>query len=485
MTAVLVIDVGTTTLRAAIVDDRLDIVAIDARATTPSAPAPGLVEFDPAAMASAALAAAEAVIACSPSPPVAVGITNQRASAVAWDRVTGEPIGPGLGWQDLRTIGDCIRAAQQGVHIAPNQTATKAAWLLEHHVAGRPPEDVCIGTVDSWLAWNLSSNRLHVTDHTNAAVTGLCGPDDVHWSERVLGVLGIPAASLPTIVPSSGIAGEAAALTGAPPIAAIVGDQQAALIGQGCVEPGATKITFGSGGMLDMYVGTAPPGSAQRLEHGSYPIVAWSHGDRVTYGLESIMLSAGTCIEWLQELGLIESPGSTADLAATVESAEGVTFVPALAGLGTPYWDFGACGALFGLTRGSTSAHVVSAVLDGVAQRGVDLLEAAVADAAAARPASLRVDGGMSANAVFVQALADLAEMSVEVSPLTDATTRGAGFLAGWAVGLWSDVTDASALWAPARIVEPRSDRRADRTRWASAIERSRSWIPELSALDF
>src|SRR3990170_4320224 len=190
MTAILVLDVGTTTLRAAIVDERLNIVALDARAARPTVPAPGLVEFDPAEMAAAALAAAESAIGRAPEAPVAVGITNQRASAVMWDRATGVPIGPGLGWQDLRTVGDCIRARQDGLHLAPNQTVTKAAWLLTNHLGGRDPDDVRIGTVDSWLAWTLSGGAVHVTDHSNAAVTGLCGPDDLRWNNQVLDMLG-------------------------------------------------------------------------------------------------------------------------------------------------------------------------------------------------------------------------------------------------------------------------------------------------------
>jgi glycerol kinase len=197
------------------------------------------------------------------------------------------------------------------------------------------------------------------------------------------------------------------------------------------------------------------------------------------------MLSAGASVEWLHDLGVVDSASVSGAVAATVDSAGGVVFVPALGGLGTPHWDFGATGTVCGLTRGSTSAHLVRAVLDGVAHRGVDLLQAAVADAALDRPSALRIDGGMSANDVFVQALADLAELPVEVSPVPDATTRGAAFLAGMAVGLWDDIGDAAALWSPARVVDPKHDRRADRARWAEAITRARSWIPELSSLDF
>ncbi len=222
---------------------------------------PGLVEFDAAALAAEALAAATVVMSLSPEPPIAVGITNQRASTVLWDRTTGEPLGPGLGWQDLRTIGECFAAKSAGLRLAPNQSATKLAWLLEHGLGDRASGDVCFGTVDSWLAWSLSGAALHITDHTNAAVTGLCGPNDVRWNERVLELFAIPDSTLPTIVPSSGVVGDATALPGAPPIAALVGDQQASLVGQGCVRPGMAKITFGTGGMLDLCLGSTPPAS--------------------------------------------------------------------------------------------------------------------------------------------------------------------------------------------------------------------------------
>lgn len=485
MSVLLVLDVGTTTLRAAIVDERLDIVDLESRSLPPDSPHPGLVEFDAAAMAAAAIAAATAVLARSPDRPLAVGITNQRASTVVWDRATGEPIAPALGWQDLRTVMACITAkAEHDLMLAPNQSATKVAWLLDN-VEGARSRDLCFGTVDTWLAWTLSRGTLHVTDHTNAAVTGLFAGDHTGWSERNAGLLGVPTSILPEVVSSSGVVGEATALDGAPPIAALLGDQQGSLVGQGCVLPGLAKITFGTGAMLDMCVGPLPPASAQRGRHGTFPIVAWSRNGELTWGIEAIMLSAGTNVEWLRDgLGLIQSAAASHDVAATVESADGVTFVPALLGLGSPHWDYGARGTLLGATRGTTAAHVVRAVLDGVAQRGVDLIDAAEADAGTAIEA-IRIDGGMSANPTFVQALADLARRPVEVSPVLDATTRGAAFLAGLAVGLWDNVGDSANVWAPATTMHPACDRAPDRARWSDSITRSRAWIPELSALDF
>ena len=485
MSVLLVLDVGTTTLRAAIVDEHLDIVDIESRSCPPDSPHPGLVEFDATAMADTALAAARAVLDRAAEQPIAVGITNQRASTVVWDRDTGEPIAPALGWQDLRTVIACITArAEHGLMLAPNQSATKVAWLLDN-VAGARDRDVCFGTVDTWLAWTLSDGSLHVTDHTNAAVTGLLAGDHTGWSVRNAGLLGVPMSILPTVVSSSEVVGAATALDGAPPIAALVGDQQGSLVGQGCVVPGLAKITFGTGAMLDMCTGVAPPSSSQRAAHGTFPIVAWSHDGTLTWGIEAIMLSAGTNVEWLRDgLGLIESAAASHDFAASVDSADGVVYVPALLGLGTPHWDYGARGTLLGVTRGTTAAHVVRAVLDGVAQRGADLIDAAEADSGSTI-AAIRTDGGMSVNPTFVQALADLSVRPVEVSPASDATTRGAAFLAGLAVGVWDDVRDAAGLWTPAATVQPASDRSADRAHWNEAIMRSRAWIPELSALDF
>jgi glycerol kinase len=484
MAVILVLDIGTTTMRAALVDDRLQVVAIESRSMPPSTPFPGLVEFDASAMAAAALEAATNVLARGPAP-VAVGITNQRASTVVWDRATGEPIGPGIGWQDLRTVFDCIAAKEtHGVSLAPNQSITKVAWLLAN-VAGAADRDLCFGTVDSWLAWQLSDGGVHVTDHTNAAVTGLCGGAPAQWDDGLATAFGIPTTMLPRIVDSSGVVAPASRLPGGPPIAALVGDQQASLVGQGCVRDGQAKVTFGSGGMLDVCTGAAPPVAHRRAEHGTYPIVAWSRHGALTWGTEAIMLSAGTNVQWLvEDLGLIASPAASHDAAASVADTDGVVYVPALLGLGTPRWDFGARGTLLGVTRGTTSAHVVRAVLDGIAHRAVDLVEAAEADTGLDIGA-LRVDGGMSTNPTFVQSLADLAQRRVEVSPFADATTLGAAFLAGLAVGTWGDVEDAAALWTPRHVAEPASDRAGERARWAEAVDRAAGWIPELSALDF
>ena len=480
--SVLVIDVGTSSLRAAIVKPDATVSHVHQQRLPPSTPFPGLVEFDATEMADAVLAAARATLA-EAGPVDGVGITNQRASTVLWDRATGIPLAPAIGWQDLRTVFDCLTlAGDHGIRLAPNQSATKLAALLNAHDPDRS-RDLCFGTVDTWLAWTLSDGRLHVTDPSNAAVTGLLDHLDLQWSDHVLETLRIPRSCLPTIVDSSGAIGEASALDGAPPIAALVGDQQGSLIGQSCVRPGLTKITFGTGGMLDTCTGSAAPESGQRNPHGTFPIVAWSIGGELTWGAEAIMLSAGTNVEWLvDDLGILNDAAESHAVASACADTGGVVYVPALLGLGTPRWDFGARGTLLGLTRGTGRPELVRAVLEGVAQRGADLVEAAEADSGLAIEV-LRVDGGMSANPTFVQAVADAAQRVVEIAPVTEATTLGAGFLAGLATGLWGGMDDVAAAWRPRATVEPGPA--LDRQRWAEAVERASGWMPDLSALDF
>lgn len=484
---ILVIDVGTTGLRAALVRPDSTVASVEHRPFPPQTPFPGLVEFDATELARLVLEAAGAVLRRHGNPPLAgVGIANQRASTIVWDRATGRPVGPGIGWQDLRTVGECITAAaEHGLRLAPNQSATKLAWLLQQ--AGRDPAGLCFGTVDSWLAWTLSEGALHVTDHTNAAITGLYSIEHGTWHEGVCAQLGIDPVLLPAIVDTAAEIGAATALAGVPPITALAGDQQASLVGQACTTPGLAKITFGTGGMLDMCTGPAAPAQADRSPDGTFPIVAWSHRGERTWGVEAIMLSAGSNVEWLRDdIGLIATAAESHDVASRCETADGVVFVPALLGLGTPRWDYGARGTLLGLTRGSDRSHVVRAVLEGVAQRGADLVEAAEAHTGLSIP-TVRIDGGMSRNPTFVQALADATGKPVEVSPVVEATTLGAGYLAGIGAGVWSGFTDTAQAWIPHEIVEPRGhlDRSRDRARWAEAVARAAEWIPELSALDF
>jgi glycerol kinase len=480
--SILVVDAGTSGIRAAIVRPDATVEHETYREVLPSSPAPGFVELDPGGLAEAALACAREALDRG-GPVEAVGIANQRASTIVWDRATGEAVAPGVGWQDLRTVGTCLVLQGEGIHLAPNASATKLAYLLDTFDPGRERE-LCFGTVDTWLAWHLSGGALHVTDLSNAAVTGLMRADASGWHQQVLDALQIPASVLPAVVDSTGVVGEASALPGAPPIAGIAGDQQASLVGQGCVVPGLAKATFGTGGMLDLCLGADAPDFDRRGEGGTFPIVAWRDGGGVTWGVEAIMLSAGTCVEWLRDdLGLIGTAAESHDVASGCDDTGGVVFVPALLGLGTPQWDYGARGALFGLTRGTGRAEVVRAVLEGVAHRGADLLEAAERDGGAAIP-TLRVDGGMSANPTFVQALADACDRPVEVSPVLEATTLGAAFLAGMAVGVWGGWDDVAATWSPRAAVEP-SGRPAQRERFQEAVRRAAGWHADLSALDF
>lgn len=478
--SILVIDVGTSGLRASVVRETGAIEHLRYEAFAPISPMPGLVEFDALLMRDAVLRVSSSALQ-SAGAVSAVGITNQRASTIMWDRATGIPCGPALGWQDLRTVMECIMArSEHNLLLAPNQTATKASWMIRNYSHNT---NICFGTVDSWVAYVLSNGELHVTDHSNAAVTGLYDASTHQWSSRALGIMGIDVAMMPNIVRSSGVIGAASALPGTPPIAALVGDQQGSLIGQGCITAGKTKITFGTGGMLDTFTGTTAPTTANRLKGGTFPIVAYSDAQAIHWGTEAIMLSAGTNIDWLcTDMQLIDSPQQSHDVASQVETSDGVVYVPALLGLGTPKWDYGARGTLLGITRGTNRAHIVRAVLEGIAHRGADMVDASQADSGLSID-RIRIDGGMSKNPTFVQALANTTQRTVEVSPVTEATTLGAAFLAGVAVGTWKTLPDAVSTWKPSQQVAPSAV--LNRDQWANALSRAGGWIPELSGLDF
>ena len=488
--SILVVDVGTSGVRGSIVQPDGSVEHVNYVQVLPDTPFPGLVEFDAAALAAAVLDVAGRTLADG-GPVEVVGIANQRASTIVWDRATGEPVGPGIGWQDLRTVGTCLELQAKGFRLAPNASATKVAAILDQFDPDRARAErgeLAFGTVDSWVAWTLSDGQLHISDASNAAVTGLVHRDGSEWDAAVLAELRIPTSMLPTIVDSTGLAGEAVTLAGRPPIGGIAGDQQASLVGQGCTRPGLAKATFGSGGMLDQCVGSTRPAFASRGDAGTIPIVAWRRGGEVTWGIEAIMLSAGTCVEWLRDdLGLIDTAEESNQVAAACPDTGDVWFVPALLGLGTPVWDFGARGTFVGITRGTGRPQMVRAVLEGVAYRGCDLLLAAEADSGQPIDA-LRIDGGMSANDVFTQALADACGRPIEISPVLEATTLGAAYLAGMAVGVWKDEQDIAGTWTPRRVVEPSisaDEQGARRERWLRARSRSEATIPELSGLDF
>jgi glycerol kinase len=386
-----------------------------------------------------------------------------------------------LSWQDLRTVIDCLVLQGAGLRLAPNVTATKAKWLLEH--CARTP-DVRIATLDAFVVWHLTRGAHFVTDHSNAGFTGLVDAS-VSWNPSVTELVGVDVAMLPAIEPSMWSHGRASALEGAPPITAIVGDQSAALFGQGCVRQGL-KITFGTGAMLDA-IDDDVPTSMQRNASGCYPIVARSSAHGLVWASEAVALTAGTCIEWLRDaLGLISSAEETEVLARSVDSTDGVSFVPALAGLGTPQWDFGARGAFFGMTRGTTKAHLVRAVVEGIAHQGADLVAAATVQLN--HPLTeIRVDGGMTANRFFVEMLANTTGVPIAISSEREATTRGVGLMALVGAGYLSE-DDVAASWQPAEVIVPTWDdtqRSTERARWASAVGRAERTIPELSNVTF
>jgi glycerol kinase len=458
---------------------------------TPQYPTPGLVELDGTALAKAALQVANSSLGQA-GPVAGVAVTNQRGTTIVWDADSGEPVGPALSWQDLRTAGTCLELQVEGLRIAPNEAATKLAWLLDTYDPGRQ-RNLRFGTLDSWLVWQLSQGQAHVTDPSNAAVSGLLPTEavlarsaELAWDPSRLERFRIPRSCMPTLVPSSGEVAQATALPGSPPICGLAGDQQASLIGQGCVAAGDAKATFGTGAFLDVNIGGNPPPFGmfdKRGPAGCFPIIAWEREGALTWGVEAIMLSAGSALAWLvEDLGLLASPSESADVAARCADTGDVYFVPALVGLGTPNWDFGARSLLIGMTSGTGRPQVARAVLEGVAQRGADLLEAAESDSGLAID-RLRLDGGMSANPVFVQALADACQRPVEVSAELEATTLGVAFLAGLAIGTWSSYEDVASVARPREVVEPAGP--DCRARWKDAVTRAERWIPELSALEF
>ncbi|HVA52708.1 MAG TPA: FGGY family carbohydrate kinase [Acidimicrobiales bacterium] len=481
MVRALAIDVGTTSVRTALVDESGTVSHAHQQGLTIATPQPGEVELDANEIGRVVLELAARTLGDGGECDV-VGVTTQRATTILFDAATGAPVGPALGWQDLRTVIDCLVLQGVGLHLAPNQSATKARWLVER--AGRPQSELRMATVETWVTYLLTEGRSFVTDRSNAAVTGLVGVDARQWDPATLELLDLDAGLLANIVDTMGDHGRATALAGSPPITALIGDQPASLFGQSCVHAGA-KITFGTGAMLDLVRGGEGPAAMTRFASGCFPVVVASRGGVPTWGVEAIMLSAGACIEWLKDLGLIDEPSECEALAESV-SDDGVTFVPALWGLGTPWWDFGARGGFFGLTRGTTRAHLVRAVLVGIAERGADLVDAARAETGDALE-EIRVDGGMTANGFLLQCLADASGARVAVSSEREATTRGAGLMALVSSGHLT-LDDVEGLWQPARVFHPRTtdpERTTQRARWRSVVARVERTIPDLSSIAF
>jgi len=457
----------------------------------PTNPAPGLVELDAAALARALVEVASACLA-EWGPVEGAAVTSQRGTTVVWDAATGQPVGPALSWQDLRTAGTCLQLQAEGLRLAPNESATKLAWLLDTYDPGRE-RDLRFGTLDTWAVWTLSEGRAHVTDPGNAGVSGLLpteqmlvGQAGLGWDPERLARFRVPPTAMPKIVPSSGWVAEATALPGAPPICGLAGDQQASLLGQGCVKAGDAKLTCGTGAFLDVNIGASPPpfgAQGKSGEHGCLPILAWQVGSELTWGVEGLGLAAGSVLSWLvDDLQLIESAAESAAVAAACQDTGDVWFVPAPLGLAAPQWDFGARSLLIGMSAGTGRPEVVRAALRGVAHLCADLLEAAAADSGW-QIGRLRADGRMTANEVFVQELADACGAPVEMSAELEATSLGAGFLAGLAVGTWSTLAEVAELAKPRAVVAPAGPDR--RERWREAVSRARRWLPELSELKF
>jgi glycerol kinase len=479
----LAIDIGTSSVRTGIVDHRGVVTHVHQEQLLVRTPNPGEVELDPAEIIRRVLELSTKSLHDF-GPCDVVGITNQRATTIVFDPRSGEAVGPAIGWQDLRTVIDCLVLQGEGLRLAPNQSATKARWLVTR--SGREAKDLRFATIEAWVTWHLTDGVAHVTDRSNAAISGLTTLDVTSWDANALSLLDLDPQMMPKIVDTMCNVGPATALPGSPMITALVGDQSASLFGQSCVTHGA-KITFGTGAMLDLVRGTEGPAALTRFASGCFPVIAYSYDNVVTWGIEGIVLSAGACIEWLRDdLGLISESSETDVLAASVPSSDGVSFVPALSGLGTPQWDFGARGGFFGLTRGSTKAHMIRAVLEGIAQRGADLVDAAQQELGT-RIVELRVDGGMSVNRFLMQRLADFTGLSIAVSTEREATMRGVGLMALVSEGHLT-LRDVEVLWSPAEVFVPllSDDERDDyRSDWARTLLRAGKTIPELSVVEF
>ena len=497
MPYVLALDQGTTSSRALLFDERGAVVAQSQREITQHFPRPGWVEHDADEIWETQLHTARAALAeagVEAGEVAALGITNQRETTVVWDRSTGEPISRAVVWQDRRTADVCDRLAAEGhagavrertgLVLDPYFSGTKLAWILDHVPGARrraEAGDLAFGTVDSWLLWKLTGGRVHATDVTNASRTMLFDIGRLAWSPEQAELLDVPMAVLPEVRPSAGAFGETEAdVLGAPvPVTGVAGDQHAALFGQRCTRPGMAKNTYGTGCFLLYNTGDAPVTS----EHGLLTTLAWQiEGRPAQYALEGAVFVAGAAVQWLRdELGLIDEAAEVEALAASVDDAGGVVVVPAFTGLGAPHWDPYARGAVLGLTRGTSAAHLARATLDGVAHQSADLLEAMTADAGAPL-AELRVDGGMTANGLLMQTQADLVGVPVVRPAVPETTALGAAFLAGLGAGLWADA-DLDAQWAEsARWTPAGADTTAARARWARAVERSAGWAREGAA---
>jgi len=493
MPYILALDQGTTSSRAMVFDHDGAIRAVAQKEFTQIFPNAGWVEHDPREIWASQIGVAVEALGRAqvrPNELAAIGITNQRETTIVWDRETGEPVYNAIVWQDRRTADYCQRLkaqgagemiqAKTGLLIDAYFSASKIRWILDNVPGAKARADagtLAFGTVDSWLVWKLTSRARHITDVSNASRTLLFNIHTLQWDDELLTLFGVPASMLPEVRSSSEVYGTVSDTLGIErvPIAGIAGDQQAALFGQMCLQPGMSKNTYGTGCFLLQNIGTTPTRSTQQL----VTTVAWQIGGRTDYALEGSVFIGGAVVQWIRDgLGLIRTAAEIEPLAASVGDNGGVYLVPAFAGLGAPHWDPYARGIIVGITRGTSSGHIARAALESIAYQVADLLDAMAADAGIPLK-ELRVDGGAATNNMLMQFQADLLGVPVVRPAVTETTALGAAYLAGLAVGYWKSVDEVSGQWKVDRRFEPAMPRAAAsalRERWTSALERSKGW---------
>lgn len=466
---ILAIDQGTTSSRAILFNKRGEMVASAQKEFPQYFPKPGWVEQDANEIWLSVLNVYMEVLVrgkIKAEEIAAIGITNQRETAIVWDKNTGEPIYHAIVWQSRQTAEICKQLTEDGreemirektgLLIDPYFSATKIKWILDNVDGAREKADkgeLLFGTVDSWLVYKMTGGKVHATDYSNASRTLLYNIYDVKWDEELLALFGIPASMMPKVCPSSGMFGktEGKFFDTAIPIMGIAGDQQAALFGQMCYEPGMAKNTYGTGCFMLMNTGTKPAKS----EHGMLTTIAWGIDGKVEYALEGSVFVAGSAIQWLRDgLKMIESAPQSEELAKTVSDSDGVYVVPAFVGLGAPYWKPDAKGAVFGLTRGTTKAHFVRATLDSLAYQSTDIIRAMMLDSGIELQ-KLKVDGGAVKNNLLMQFQSDILGVPVERPVVSETTALGAAYLAGLAAGFWKSREELSDNYQVDRVFEP------------------------------
>jgi glycerol kinase len=490
---VMALDQGTTSSRAILFDEAGRVVASDQHEFRQHFPKPGWVEHDPEEIFESQLRAARGALAAGralASDVAAIGITNQRETALVWERSSGRPIYPAIVWQSRQTAPLCEELRSRGLEeevrtrtglvIDAYFSATKLRFILDA-VPGAQQRaargELAYGTIDSWLLWRLTGGRVHATEYSNASRTMLYHIHERRWDELLLRELDLPPEGLPEVRESSGVLGDAepSLLGAAIPIAGMVGDQQAALFGQGCTRPGRGKNTYGTGCFLLVNTGSEAP----RSKSGLVTTIAWGRGGKVEYALEGSIFVAGAAVQWLRDgLRLLSDASESEALARSVPDTGGVYVVPAFVGLGAPYWDEAARGTIVGLTRGTSREHLVRATLESVAYQTRDVVECVRADSRLGLEA-LRVDGGASRNDFLMQFQADVLGLPVRRPPMLEVTALGAAALAGLAVGFWREADLEAASAAEARVFEPHlaeGEREALYAGWRRAVERSRGW---------